>query len=245
MNTDLKKYFSLENKSFIVKENIYVEVRIPDEYFESGISTVVGDSVTTFGFLDILVWDEYHEDLKDSDAVNILLRMPTIIRTSPSRITHDTKKSVSILEYHGGDKFITTTLIARKSEVVKTYIELLLRGKIPNDIPYNEIGEYLEKSMQINNVNLKANSIFFDIIVMMVSRDPGNLSRQFRELLTDNPKTSMLARKLINMDAIPSLTSQFSAITGGNPKYGITSSIGAIRSGDMVNEESDIEKAIK
>lgn len=246
MDEKIKEFFTVtSDKVMIVKPSKYVEVRIHDDYFENGVSTVIGDCVETFAFLDIFAWDEYSENLKDSDATKIALRMPMVVNTKPTRIEHDSKKSLTILEYHGGDAFIVSTLIPKNSSVVIKYIKLILSGKIPDDIPYNEIVNYLENCCDINGVDMKVNSIFLDLIVMVVSRDPSNLTRQFREALKDNHKISMLSRKLVNMDVIPSLSSQFSAITSGNPKYGITSSIGAVRSGDMVVVESDIENAIK
>jgi hypothetical protein len=50
----------------------------------------------------------------------------------------------------------------------------------------------------------------------------------------------MYSRKLVNMEMIPAITTQFGAISSGSPKYGITSSIGAVRSGDMNPEEDNI-----
>ena len=44
------------------------------------------------------------------------------------------------------------------------------------------------------------------------------------------------------MELIPSITSQFGAISSGNPKFGITSSIGAIRSGDMNASDDNISQ---
>lgn len=245
-NIDIyKQYFEIKDKSFIVKSGKYVEVRIHDDYFENGVSSIIGDTIETFGFLDILAWDEYHENLNKSDANKINLRLPTIIITKPTRIEHDSKNKEYVLEYFENSKLITSTYYEKNSKVLVSYIKLILAGKIPDDISYNSIAEYLEVCTTLNKVNLKVNSLFSDIIIMMVSRDPNNISRQFREVLKDNPKASMFSRKLVNIDIIPSITSQFDAIIGSNPKYGITSSIGAVKSGDLTPVESEIEKAIK
>ena len=246
MDEKLSKYFILTpEKSFIVAPGKYIEIKIPDDYFDSGVSSVVGDTISTFGFLDIYAWDKYSETPKMSDADKILLRIPNIISTRPSRISHDSKNGVKVLEYFEGDSIITTTLVAKDSSIVVKYLWLILGGKIPDDISYPEIIAYFEKTCEMNAVDMKVNALFQDLIVVAVSRDPNNLSRQFREAIKDNPRISMYSRKLVNIDAIPSLTSQFSAISGSNAKYGITSSVGAVRSGDMVLEESDIEKAVQ
>jgi len=236
----------LPNKQMLVKQGKYVEIRLHDDYFNSNIATMIGDGVETFGFLDIFAWDSYTDDMKDSDATKISMRLPTTIVTKPMRIVNDSKNSMTILEYHGGDQFVVSTLVAKSHSRLFKYFNLMLTGKLPDDIGYDKIVSYFETCAIINGINIKANSIFLDIIAMVVSRDPENLSRQFRQAIKANPKVSMTARKLVNMDVIPSLTSQFSALTGSNPKYGITSSIGAVRSGDFKPAaESDIEKAIK
>ena len=246
MNDKLLTYFELtKDYALVIKDNKYAEIRIPDETFNSGIASISGDKVITFAFLDIYVWDTYSDDLKLKDATKILLRLPNIIITQPNRINHSSKTEEYVLEYQGGNKLIVSTRVPKKSNVVIKYFELVLHGKIPNDIPYDEISKYFEECAKINNFNMKVNSLFIDLIIAVVCRDPNNMSRQFREALTDNPRISMYSRKLVDMDVIPAITSQFSAISSGNPKYGITSSIGAVRSGDMIPETSDIETAIE
>lgn len=247
MDERLSKFFELtKDYSFIVKGKRYVEIRLPDELFNNKIAEISGDRISTFAFLDIYVWNTpYNEDLKLKDATKVLLRLPNVIITHPNRIRHDSKNEEHILEYHEGDRVIVSTQIPKKSNVVIDFFNIILSGKIPSDIPYNEISNYFEECAMINGLDMKVNSLFVDLIIAVISRDPDNLSRQFREAIKDNPKISMYDRKLVNMDNIPALTSQFSAISSGNPKFGITSSIGAVRSGDMVPTESDVEEAIK
>lgn len=246
MDERLKKYFELtKENSFIVKESKYVEIRIPDKMFDDKIAKLFGDKIEVFGFLDIYAWDEYKDDLEIKKAIKINFRLPNMIITKPNRIHHDSKNGEYVLEYKGGSEFITSTKLAQKDSIVVDFFKLILNGKMPDDIPYDQIPIYLEDCAKMNKFNMKVNSLFIDLIIAVVSRDPDNISRQFREAIKDNPRISMHSRKLINMDLIPSLISQFSAITSGNPKYGITSSIGAVKSGELIPEETDIEKAIE
>lgn len=247
MDERLSKYFELtKDNALVIKGTRYAEIRLPDEMFNNKIAELTGDRIISFAFLDIYVWDTaYNENLRLKDATKVLLRLPNIIITHPNRIRHDSKNEEHILEYHEGDKIIVSTKVPKKTNVVIKFFNILLSGKIPSDIPYDEISSYFEECASINGFNMKSNSLFVDLIVAVISRDPNNLSRQFREAIKDNPKISMYDRKLVNMDNIPALTSQFSAISSGNPKFGITTSIGAVRSGDMEPTESDIEEAIK
>lgn len=245
MNEELLKYFTLtKENSLILKElnkNMKAEIRIPDENFNINMATISGDNVIVFGFLDIFVWESYDENIsKDSDAIKILLRLPNIITTAPTRILHDSKNEEYVLEYQEGDKIIVSTKVPKSTSVVMNFFELITKGKIPDDISYQNISKYFEECTKINSFNGKVNSLFIDLIIAVVCRDPNNVSRQFREAIKENPKISMYSRKLVNMEMIPAITTQFGAISSGSPKYGITSSIGAVRSGDMNPEEDNI-----
>ena len=241
-NNDLLKYY-FENKdsSFILKKNqnaFKAEIRISEKMFDDNIATISGDKVITFGFLDITVWETNNNNGNRKNKIT--LRLPNIITTAPTRINYDSKNSEYVLEYSEGDQIIVTTKIPKQTAVVTSFFNLVMKGKIPNDIPYNEISKYFEDCAIINNFNMKVNSLFLDLIIVVVCRDPENLSRQFREAIADNPNISLLKRKLMNMEMIPAITTQFSAISSGNPRYGITSSIGAVRSGDMDPSDDNI-----
>jgi len=246
IDENLKRYFETTPENGIaLKEPYYAEVRIPEEMFDTNISHIFGDMVSTFAFFDIHVWPTFNDERFLKDSVKIKLRLPSILTLQPTRIDHDTTNKLYVLEFFSNDLIIVSTKVPKKSSTVLNYFDLLIRGKLPEDIGYDELSIYLEESCRINNFDPKVNSLFIDIIVASIARDPNNITRQFREAIKDNPRISMYDRKLVNMDIIPSLISQFSAISSGNPKYGMTSTIGAVRSGDLKPETSEMEKAIE
>lgn len=246
MDNRLKQLFTIEkDKSFILNKGYYAEIRISKDYFSTGVSRIEGNMVETFGILDIYVWQENStNEYPIEKSIVIKLRLPTEIKTLPHRI--DTSNNyMTVLEYVSGDKVIISTLVEKSSGIVSEYVRLLLEGKLPDDIDYKEIMDYWLKSSEINESQLITNILFSELLIMQVSRDPSNPVRLFREYLRDNKKASLNDRKLVKMENIPSLISQFSALTSGDPKRGITSSIGAVKTGEMELKESDIEKAIK
>lgn len=237
MDEKLLKYFELtKENSLLLKNPYYAQIRISEDSFNSRIASLYGDIVTSFGFFDIHIWDSYTETPILSNSVKVLLRIPILLSTKPNRLTHDSKNEEYILEYMPGDCIVVSTKVPEKASVVVKFFELVMSGKLPDDIPYDEFSAYFEECSRLNKFNMKVNSLFVDVIIAVMCRDPNNPARQFREALNDNPKLSLFSRKLVNMDLIPSITSQFSAISSGNPKYGITTSIGAIRSGEMTPE---------
>ncbi len=242
-----QKFFKINpDTTMSIADGYYVEARIPNYYFKDKISQINGDMIHTIGFMDLLVW-KYNSKSSDyavKDATPVTIRIPTLIVSHPSRIDEDKKNDMKVLEYMPGDNIIVSTLLQRNSDNLIKYVSLLLKGKLPQDIPYDKIVRYWNDCADINNVNLGVNIVFVDLIVMVVARDPGNYARMFREVIKDNPRVSMYARKLLNIESIPSFTSQFGALTSGNPKHGITSTIGAVKSGEMVQQSSDIEDMI-
>lgn len=246
MKEELEKYFTLTSENSLILNKtpniLRAEIRISKKMFEDNISVIFGDSVVTFGFLDIYVWETNNPIVIGNKKTKILLRLPNIITTSPTRIVTDSENDEYILEYYEEDKIIVTTKVPKQTSVVTKYFNLVMKGKLPDDIPYDEISKYFEECARINNFNMKVNSLFVDIIVATVCRDPDNVSRQFREAIKDNPRISLTKRKLMNMELIPAITSQFGAISSGNPRYGITSSIGAVRTGDMNASDDNISQ---
>jgi len=244
MKEEFEKYFTLTSENSLILNKtpniLRAEIRISKQMFEDNIAYIHGDSVVTFGFLDIHVWETNNSN--GNQKAKILLRLPNIITTTPTKITEDTENNEFVLEYFEEDKIIVTTKVPKQTSVVTKYFNLLMKGKIPDDIPYDEISKYLEECAKINKFNMKVNTLFVDLIVAVVCRDPSNVSRQFREAIKDNPKISLFKRKLMNMEQIPAITSQFGAISSGYPRLGITSSIGAVRTGDMDTADDNISQ---
>jgi len=241
------KWFKKNSKTnaYTLRDEYYAELWLDNAYYESGVATIHSDKVSLFGLFDLYVWgvDDDHGNI--SKAKKIGFRIPTVVTTYPNKIDKEKMKDGIVLEYVGGDDIITNLLVERDTTVARDFLKLILAGKLPDDIPYDKIMDYWLESNAINKVNLGVNILFQDLIVMVVSRDPGNTTRQFRELLRDKPTTSMKDRKLLNIDKITSIMNHFSAFIGADPKAGITATIGAENEGSLKNVSSDIEEVIE
>jgi len=246
MDERLNKYFEItEENAFVVKENVYVETHIPKEDVEDRTVEIIGDTASLFGQLDFYVWEQtYSDDLKIDQAKKVLMRLPNLILTKPGRIRYNQDLAMYIFEYNRGDKIIVNTRIEQSVATVVKMFKRVIHHKIPDDVPYDQIPYLIEECARINGYNLRANILFIDLISMVVARDPHNPVRQFREYLNSKKGVSMLERKLIDIDNIPALVSQFGALSSGSAKRGMTATIGAIRSGEMDVEELDVEKVL-
>jgi len=246
MDERLNKYFELTpENSFIVKNNVYVESHISKEDVKDETVEIIGDTAQLFGEMDFFVWESsFSDDLKISQAKKVAMRLPTIILTKPGRIRLNDDLGVYIFEYHHGDKVIVNTRVEQSTATSLKMFKRVISGKIPDDVPYDRIPNLIEECNRINGYNMKVNALFVDLMCMTIARDPTNITRQFREYLNSHKNASMLDRKLIKLDNVPALVSQFGAITSGDPKKGMSTSIGAIRTGEMEEEELDMEKVI-
>lgn len=247
MDSKYSKYFhNTKLNEFKLTDGYYAEIWIEDMFFDYGISTLIGGFVETFAIFDIHIWDiadEEHEIGKEIEVVS--LQMPTIVRTHPHRIDTEHHTGYSVLTYLPGDDIIVSTLLEQNSDIARRYVKLILAGKLPSSIGYDQISEFWTIINKMNGVNMGVNILFLDLVTMVVCRDPDNVNRQFREALRDNPKISMNSRNMVNLDKISALISHFSAFTGPDPKSGITSSIGAEKTGDLTPTTSDVEEAIE
>ena len=244
MDERLKKVFKLDKESSsIILLKPYMEVRIPDSIFTDNIGMLIGNRVHTIGYLELYYWDDI-EDKETDKYHHIQLRLPTLIITEPDRIRKVKKEY--ILEYYKGDKFLVSTLLERSAKVVSDYTELLFGGKLPDDIPYDMISKDWAKCCQINNVNLRVNYAFMDLIVTALCRNPENSTEEFRRYIEKHEnKPDMLAREMVSINRIPAMTSQFAGISSENPKLGVTATIGAARANELSRNETPIEGAIK
>jgi len=246
MDERVLDYFELtKDNSVIVKENRYAEAHIPIAQIEDKDVELAGDTAVLFGQMDFYVWrSSYTDDLKLADAKKIAFRLPNTIYTHPGRIKEDKDLGVYIFQYHHGDQIVVTTQIEKTAATVILLFKKVISGYIADDIPYDQIPYLIEECARINNYDLGANILFIDLICSVVARNPHNNLQQFREYLNSKKGVSMLDRKLVNIDKLPALTSQFGALSGAYAKLGITTTIGAIKTGEMEQEEIDIEKVI-
>jgi len=235
-------FTTLKTKEVIITKP-YVEVHLPFKYFGHRIAEVIGNEIETFGLFNVYVWETY--DYETTKPTSYFFKFPSKIRTIPSSFEDKTidGKKMRVLSYSQNDVFIKTTDIQLDSDVARHMLDIVFNAYLPDLIPYNEIHSFWSEVNRFNGVKPAASEAVLEIIVSEICRDPHDPSRPFRHLIRTNPKTSMNDRLLMNIRNIPKYNSTFAAITSGNPKVGITTSISRLRQGKE-EQPSPVEEAI-
>jgi len=245
---DISNYFVEKDNKLYFNGN-YMEVYIPEFYFEKEIATLLTDKVKTLGIFNFKVFSS--EQNKDKADLHIF-KFPSFIETKPSSFEKETLKlskdfdedSYRILKYYKNDEFIVNLNIVKSTDTTKFFIELLHAGKLPKSIPYNEIVDLELASSFINGSNLGVPSTVIELIASEICRDKNDLSKPFRFKAGSKNKVSLYDYKPINIKTISTVTSTFTAVTFEDINYNLVTSINKTRYNET-ETESPIEKTIK
>lgn len=244
------KEFTREKDTVIFNGN-YMEVYIPKEFFdELEISQFSGHKIDTLGIFEFKIFS----DSEGRKGVLHTLKCPTTITTIPSFVEdigggeldlqEEESSSYKVLKYYKGDIFIENLFVVKKTDNVNLFMNLLMSGKLPRLLPYDEILKIFLQCLTINSVNLKSSSTVYECIISEICRDDENIYQPFRFKAGKSDKVNMLNYKSINIKELPKYNSVFSAVTFENIDFSMISSINRGRQ-KKIDKESPVERTIK
>ena len=218
----------------------YMQVVLPQKYFDHNICEFVGSNVNTFGMFEVRVFRS--DDIENERPEKFFFKFKGMFLTSPSSVTEEKVKVVTdegeitetnvILEYTEGSTFITSTIVKSDPDVAKRMLDFMTLGYLPNIIDYGDIASYWTEVNTANGINLSEMSLSsIELIVSELCRDPDDYSRAFRKRLRDKPTTSKRDWKMLSTKYIPRYTSVFASLTSGDLKGNLVSMISKERSG--------------
>ena len=212
---------------------------VPQKYFDLNIAQINGEYVETMG---IFCYCNFSKTGK-ADKVRHF-KFPTIIKCKPSFIEklnnfqlEGTKapSSYQALKFRDNDELICELAVAQDVSNVEKFMNLLIRGNLPDYIPYNELHEYMIQNAQINGFNYKVSNQIMGMVISELCRNPDNLSEPFR--YTD--MEDMTNYKMISITQVPKYTSPYTAITSENPDEAIAGALTTTGTG-----QSPLEKVM-
>lgn len=242
-------FMETEDCKFIVKAPL-IRVELPIEFFERGISDIIGSDIETIGIFNFYTYgegeDNYNEETERKPN-KYLLKMPAIIHMCPTTITQkrneETQRLVNVLEFVQGDMFIKSTNITKTWKTVNKILNLLISGFIPDELGYDEILDFMLDACRINDAGLNVVDTVLELMISELNRSPYDISKPFRVLINENPKVKMTNRRSIKMDELGRLNNTFAAISSADAKQGITMSVSRTRNKEP-QKESSVEKVI-
>lgn len=192
---------------------------MPEKYFTTNTASIIGDTVSFLGILSYDVVDIKTGKSKISGPR--LFNYPSLLLTVPSSIEkvkelklNKNSKPVDyrLLKYVKGDKVIVSTKSAQDIANVESFYNLLLRGNLPNVIPYDEIQSILIDNMALSGNKYNITGQIAGLLISEIYRGSKDIDSPFR---LSNPK-NMLDYQGIDIREAPKHVSPFVSLTSEN-----------------------------
>lgn len=241
MEKKLENAFVINKLKEVIVNAPIIEVYIPEYYMEKGFAELIGETIFVFGYFKMKIWftDNY---LTDKDTMETYYNFSSFITMKPTDIKHVGTNFV--LTFHKDDVFMNSTVIEKSVIYAQKFIEFIINGFIPHNIPYDEIIDRLNECLRINDQNIGVSNSLLEILIAELAREPGKLDNIFRLALKDNPRLKMSDRYMVKITDLPRYNSSFAAVSSAYAKKGITTSINRKRENKPENT-SPVEEAIE
>lgn len=251
------KYFKIgENKEVIFTGNKLV-IQIPEQFLDDGITQINQTTITTLGIFEGLIFENpEEEDLTKYDH-RFVSKLPATIFMKPSHIGKSVQTSENIetetlvketyynLIFLTGDTYIVSTSLVQNFGVVDNFIKMMLNGKLPKDIRYDEISLLWSKCAFLNGSgSMSSDFVTLSTIVSNLVRDPLDFSKPFRLKAEEYYKKGIYNGKMIRYMDIPRYISNFTAVTGSDPRHSITVAMERIYGEGQSDTLSPVEENI-
>lgn len=247
------KEFSNDGKYIFINVP-YAEAYIPYDIFDkptedpspSSIAYNTGDSIITIGVFYMRFFDS-EETPRDKVKVRTL-NYPNIIETRPSGnitvetldINGDTDK-YKVLRYYMGD-ILMDAETKQSATNCEMFIKLIMSGKVPKSLSYDNIYFAWRRNFDINGVNPSVPDITLQTIISEMCRDQNDLSKQFR-LTAGKQKTDPFSYQMLNMNAVSAYSSVMTSMSFERFAEKLTTSLNMTKDG-VKQKPSPIEQVI-
>lgn len=241
------EYFKSDGK-FIYLEAEYAEFYIPKYYFDDTgkFAEDLGSTVRALGVFDVGFFS--NGQLKEMRVLNIPTWTDFFVNDSEDRnvsLPRDEEGSVpcKVLKFNKGHRIISSSIVEDSSNA-ESYLDFVLKGKVPSIVPYSKSIQIWRKNKELNSVHLGVPSVIEEMILSCAYRDMNNPSRKFAEVIGKDPKVSQYDYIMNNIRQICQYSSTFAGITFEDIDSMITTAINRTRTKGM-EQYSPIEELLK
>lgn len=256
-DTLFDKYFTITKDGPVIFNGSKLVIVFPEKYLKK-IATITNTTITTLGVYEGYIFDDMEEEDLEKASHKFISKIACEVTLTPSHI--DTYNSIYEdpvsetmvkelfykLVFLQGDVYMANTIATQSLTVMKSYLELLFGGSIPKSLSYDDIVKVWDRCNRSNGGgSLKVNISVLSSIVANLVRCPDDLSTQFRFKYDQYYKKGIKNGKLVRLFDAPKYTDSYSALTGADPKHGITVAISNTRMTGKEDEPIPIELAIQ
>ena len=227
----------------IYLETAYCEFYIPMSYFEGtkDFAEDLNDTVKVLGVFPVGIFE--NGKLKEMKTMNL----PTIIHinvydseTREVPMADGSTVQCKVLKYLKGANIMRAGVF-EDDNYAKWFLNLVLSGNLGKMIPYSKLRNVWEKNQLLNGVNFGVSSLYLELILSKMYRNPNKLSEEFA-MVADESGDYDYANASIRQ--VCQYSSTFTALTFEDMDSMITASLNRTR--DHVKEvDSPLEQIIK
>lgn len=223
----------------------YAEFYIPMYFFdESGkFGEDLSNTVRVLGIFNVGIFE--NGKLKEMRTFN----MPTMITLNvyDSEVREVTllngeTTQCKVIKYLKDAK-IMQSVVFQDEIHAKNYLKFLMSGKMPCIIPYSKALDVWRKNQMLNGVNFGLGSVYLELVLSVLYRNPSDLSQKFAKIAGNND-IGDYDYKFASVRQICQYNSTFTALTFEDIDSMITTSLNKTR--EKVKErETPVEQIIK
>ena len=218
----------IKKDGFIVLNCPYAEFYVPKQYVEKELAIDGGESFQAFGIMYLRTFSAMN---KPNELE--ILKLPSMLSFYPAEkenrkmtLGGEMEEDYIVLKFFKGNNLFPSA-IKCDNGAPENFLNMLLGGQIPKNIPYDKILEIFLKVFEQNKVGLPAPAIMLEMIISEVYRYSGDPSLKYGQHLAKNfdPKKKQLEYSLANVRTICKNNSSFAGISFENMDEMITSAI--------------------
>lgn len=218
----------IKKNGFIVLNCPYAEFYVPKQYMEKELAVDNGESFNAFGLM-------YLRTFSAMDKPNELeiLKIPNVISFFPNdkenrkmAIGNNDEADYIVLKFFKGNNLFQEA-VRCDNAAPENFLNMVLGGQIPKNIPYDKTLEVFLKVFEQNKVSLPAPAIILEMILSEVYRYSGDNALKYGQYLAKNfdVKKKQLDYSLANVRTICKNNSSFAGVSFENIGEMITSAI--------------------
>jgi len=237
----------IKKDGFIVLNCPYDEFYVPKQYTEKELAVDCGESFQAFGIMYLRTFSAMNKpnELEILKLPNMLSFYPIEKENRKITLGNELEADYIVLKFYKGNKIFPSAIKCDNASP-ENFLNMLLGGQIPKNIPYDKVIDIFLKVFIQNKIGLPAPSIMLEMIISEVYRYAGDNSLKYGQHLAKNfdPKKKQLEYSLANVRTICKNNSSFAGISFENMDEMITSAINN-KKYNRIETKTPLEDVIK
>lgn len=223
----------------------YCEFYIPMYYFDSSkhFAEDLNDHIYVLGIFNVGIFD--NGKLKELKTLNLPTMITINVYDSEIRdvtLANNETLPCKVVKYLKGAAVMQSALFEDDTNS-KNYLKFITSGSLPRILPYSKSRKIWEKNQQLNGVDFGVGSLYLELILSTIYRNPHNLSQKFCMIANDD-NVSDYDYAVASIRQICQYNSTFTALTFEDMDSMITTSLNKSRNKEK-EKDSPVEALIK